>query len=87
MPILFVRLPAALQQLSIGKTTLYQRIAEGLFPPPVKFGRRCAAWPQHEIDEVVNAMVRQASDEELRSLVADLIELRKHPPKVEPIAA
>lgn len=39
MPIAFVRLPATLQQLAIGKTTLYARIAKGTFPPPVKFRR------------------------------------------------
>lgn len=36
MPISFSRLPSTLQQLAIGKTTLYERIAQGLFPPPVK---------------------------------------------------
>ena len=75
MPIAFVRLPATLQQLAIGKTTLYARIAKGTFPPPVKFSERVSAWPQHEVDAVLRALLRSASEEELKELVAHLIRL------------
>lgn len=87
MTISFIRLPAALKQLAMSKTTLYLKISNGTFPPPVKFGPRFSAWPQYEVDEVVEALMRQASDDELRSLVSRLLELRNNPPKTEAVQA
>ena len=71
MPIFFVRLPELLEQLAVGKTTLYA------FPPPVKFGERVSAWPEHEVDTVVNAYMRSATKEDLQKLVAQLMIARR----------
>ena len=87
MSIFFIRLPETLQQLAIGKTTLYARIAKGTFPPPVKFGDRVSAWPQHEVDAVIRALLRSASEDDLRALVAHLIRLRSQPNHAGTIAA
>ena len=87
MSIFFIRLPETLQQLAIGKTTLYARIAKGTFPPPVKFGDRVSAWPQHEVDAVIRALLRSASEDDLRALVAHLIRLRSQPNDAGTIAA
>lgn len=87
MSIFFVRLPEMLQQLAIGKTSLYARIAKGTFPPPVKFGYRVSAWPQHEVDAVIRALLRSASEDELRALVAHLIRLRSQPNETGTLAA
>ena len=76
MPIFFVRLPELLEQLAVGKTTLYARIKQGTFPPPVKFGERVSAWPEHEVDTVVNAYMRSAK-EDLQKLVAQLMIARR----------
>lgn len=73
MPIFFVRLPELLEQLAVGKTTLYARIKQGTFPPPVKFGERVSARPEHEVDTVVNAYMRSATKEDLQKLVAQLM--------------
>lgn len=73
MPIFFVRLPELLEQLAVGKTTLYARIKQGTFPPPVKFGERVSAWPEHEVNTVVNAHMRSATKEDLQKLVAQLM--------------
>ena len=77
MPIFFVRLPELLEQLAVGKTTLYARIKQGTFPPPVKFGERVSAWPEHEVDPVVNAYMRSATKEDLQKLVAQLMLARR----------
>ena len=77
MPIFFVRLPELLEQLAVGKTTLYARIKQGTFPPPVKFGERVFAWPEHEVDTVVNAYMRSATKEDLQKLVAQLMIARR----------
>lgn len=77
MPIFFVRLPELLEQLAVGKTTLYARIKQGTFPPPVKFGERVSAWPEHEVHTVVNAYMRSATKEDLQKLVAQLMIARR----------
>ena len=77
MPIFFVRLPELLEQLAVGKTTLYARIKQGTFPPPVKFGERVSAWPEHEVSTVVNAYMRSATKEDLQKLVAQLMIARR----------
>ena len=77
MPIFFVRLPELLEQLAVGKTTLYARIKQGTFPPPVKFGERVSAWPEHEVDTVGNAYMRSATKEDLQKLVAQLMIARR----------
>ena len=77
MPIFFVRLPELLEQLAVGKTTLYARIKQGTFPPPVKFGERVSAWPEHEVNTVVNAYMRSATQEDLQKLVAQLMIARR----------
>lgn len=40
---LYAFLSELLEQLAVGKTTLYARIKQGTFPPPVKFGERVSA--------------------------------------------
>lgn len=77
MPIFFVRLPELLEQLAVGKTTLYARIKQGTFPPPVKFGERVSAWPEHEVNTVANAYMRSATKEDLQKLVAQLMIARR----------
>ena len=77
MPIFFVRLPELLEQLAVGKTTLYARIKQGTFPPPVKFGERVSAWPEHVVNTVVNAYMRSATKEDLQKLVAQLMIARR----------
>lgn len=77
MAVSFVRISDALQQLAIGRSCLYERITRGTFPPPIKFGARVSAWPLHEVDEIANALLRSASEDELRELVVHLVKLRK----------
>lgn len=67
MPIFFVRLPELLEQLAVGKTTLYARIKQGTFPPPVKFGERVSAWPEHEVDTVAMLICDQQQKRIFRS--------------------
>ena len=36
--------------IPIGKTTLYDEIAKGRFPRPIKIGRRASAWLKSEVE-------------------------------------
>lgn len=49
----FVRLPAVLKVLGIGKTSLWRGINQGRFPRPLKLGPRTSVWRVEEIRAVI----------------------------------
>jgi prophage regulatory protein len=54
------------------RSTNRRRINDGLFTKPVALGPRAKAWPEHEVLEINAALIRGASDDEIRQLVRDL---------------
>jgi predicted DNA-binding transcriptional regulator AlpA len=50
----FLRLPQVEDRTGLKKSTIYKRIAEGQFPPPIKLSPRASAWPSDEIEEWQN---------------------------------
>lgn len=71
------RKPELLERFGFSKTTLHTKISKKLFPPPISIGDRAVAWPSHELDLILSAMVAGKSDDEMRTLVADLVAKRK----------
>lgn len=53
------------------KATTYLRIKQGLLTPPVKLGRS-SAWPEAEIEAINAAIIKGASNDEIRALVKEL---------------
>lgn len=45
-----IRLPAVLEITGLAKSTLYKKMADGLFPRSVKLGPRVCAWIGSEIN-------------------------------------
>jgi len=70
MSIVFLRRP----QLGngIGRSTLYERISNGLWTRPVKLGARASAWPAHEVFALNAARIAGKPDDEIRDLVKRL---------------
>jgi len=54
------------------RSTIYLRIAQGLWPKPVSLGPRAVGWPATEVAAVNAARIAGKSDDEIRALVADL---------------
>ena len=52
--------------------TIYRRIAKGLWTKPVRLGAQSSAWPQHEADALLAALVAAADEDAIRLLVARL---------------
>jgi len=71
------RKPFALNALGISKSTLHNRINDGLMTPPISIGDRAVAWPSNEIESLVNAQIAGKSQEEIKLLVKVLIKNRK----------
>lgn len=71
------RRPEVLNLLQISRSTLYQKIAQGLWPAPIQLGARAVAWLSTENEQVLSAMIAGQSQEELKQLVKTLEETRK----------
>ena len=66
------RLPAVLAETGVSRSTTYLRIAQGLWPTPVRLGPRCVGWPSREVAALNSARIAGNSDEEIRALVKKL---------------
>ncbi len=75
-PLIIRRAREAQAQFGIGNTTFYAWQESGLMVPGVRLGGRSVGYPQHELDAIVAARIAGRTDEEIRSLVRDLITSR-----------
>lgn len=55
-----IRLEAVKERTALSRSKIYELLAGGKFPKPVKLdGGRLNAWPVREIDEYINARVAE----------------------------
>ena len=47
----FLRSRAVSERTGLGRSTIYKRVQEGTFPPPIKIGERASAWLESDIAE------------------------------------
>jgi prophage regulatory protein len=59
-------------QTGYSRSTIYLRIAQGLFPKPVRLGPRAVGWPASEVEAVNAARIAGQSETAIRALVARL---------------
>ena len=62
------------------RSTIYLRIAQGLWPKQVSLGARAVGWPAAEVDALNAARIAGRSDAEIRVLVATLHSARVSAP-------
>ena len=72
-----LRLPAIKTSTGLSRSTIYLRIAEGVFPKPVSLGGRAVGWPANEVAALNAARISGKSDSEIRDLVVKLEAARK----------
>lgn len=75
--IFFLRLPEICAKHGKCKSSVYNEISAGLFPPPIKISTRSSAWPGHEVEAITKARIAGASEKELKALVLKLVAQRK----------
>lgn len=59
------------------RSTIYLRIEQGLFTKPVKLGARAVGWPAREVSAINGARIAGKSDDQIRTLVAELEAARR----------
>ena len=57
-----IRRPEVQAMTGMSRAAIYQKMATGQFPRPVKIGRRAVAWPQSAIDEWIESRKAEARD-------------------------
>jgi len=67
------RKPAVLQRIGLSRSTLHNKIQQGLWCPPINLGARAVGFLEHETDELIAAYVNGYSPEQLRELVKTLV--------------
>jgi prophage regulatory protein len=72
-----LRLPAIKASTGLSRSTIYLRIAQGVFPKPVSLGGRAVGWPASEVAALNAARISGKSDSEIRDLVVKLEAARK----------
>ena len=72
-----LRLPTVKMSTGLSRSTLYLRIAQGVFPKPVSLGGRAVGWPAHEVAALNAARIAGKPDTEIFDLVMKLEAARK----------
>lgn len=72
-----LRIPAVKSESGLSRSTIYLRIAQGLWTKPVSLGARAVGWPSDEVAAINAARIAGKTDEEVRVLVAKLEVARK----------
>ncbi len=70
--VVFLRLPQVLAEAGVSRSTLYARIAQGLWTKPVRLGTRSVGWPASEVAQVNAARLAQLPDDRVEALVKQL---------------
>jgi predicted DNA-binding transcriptional regulator AlpA len=84
-----LRIPQVLSMTGLTRAALYKRAAAGYFVRPVKAcGTKRAGWPSDEVQTIIRAHIRGASEVQIADLVSALHERRQsHGPLPELRAA
>ena len=77
MPQAIYRFPAAKSESGYSRSTIYLRIAQGLWPKQVSLGPRCVGWSSYEVAALNAARIAGKNVQEIRELVAKLEATRK----------
>lgn len=72
-----LRRPRVSEATGDSRSTLYLKIKDGTFPPPVSLGARSVGWPDYEVDTINAARIAGKSDAEIRELVKELVAARQ----------
>jgi prophage regulatory protein len=56
-----LRLALVLYKTGLSRSSLYEKIASGDFPKPVRLGTdaKSVAWPEHEVDAWIRNMIQR----------------------------
>ena len=72
-----LRLPAVKAETGYSRSTIYLRVAQGLWTKQISLGPRCVGWPANEVEALNAARIAGKADDDIRALVLKLEAARK----------
>lgn len=72
-----LRKPEVLKRTGISMSSLYNKVTDGTFPPPIPLGERAVGFVSSEVDAFIDYMIAGKSQDDLRELVKNLVEQRQ----------
>jgi prophage regulatory protein len=51
-----LRLPYVLAKFPVSRAVWYKGIKAGIYPPPLKLGKRASAWKESDIDSLIQSL-------------------------------
>ncbi len=64
------------QKTCLSRSSIYNKISEGTFPPQISLGKRSVAFISGEIDLWITAITQGKSTEDLKSIVEKIVDNR-----------
>ena len=52
-----LRLPDVMRLTGLARSTVYFKIAEGTFPPPIKLSKRTSGWLESEVNDWIETQI------------------------------
>ena len=59
----FIKLPKVKSLSTFSASTIYRRVADGTFPPPVTLGPKSVAWLESEVLDWIEARIQESREE------------------------
>ena len=72
-----LRIPGVKAESGYSRSTIYLRVAQGLWTKPIRLGARAVGWPAIEVAAINAARIAGKSETEIRKLVLQLESDRK----------
>lgn len=57
-----IRLPEVKARTALSRSTIYKRVADGSFPPPIKLGERAVGWIEAEVEAWLAEKIKASRD-------------------------
>lgn len=75
---ILMKTPDVCAATGMKRPTLYEHMAKGLFPRPIKLGPKLATWPRDEVAKINAARISGKDEDEIKALVVALTFERKN---------
>ena len=60
MAIEIQRLPKVVKRVGLSRSSIYAKISDGTFPPPIHLSKRAIGWPEHIVTEWIEQRIAES---------------------------
>jgi len=71
-----IKLKSVVKTTGLSRSTIYNKISEGVFPKPIRLGERAIGFLESEVQAFVALLVKGVSNEEMRVAIIDIVKNR-----------